>query len=211
MRHKIDHTTRACRLSTGLSYLFNYLKHHFYSQAQLVRSLPPATFWTSRGLRRLSFSPTVRAFIYIAHRDQYSHCSAFCARQFSSNFANSRLPAFHSSISRTKKIPTSTSLHTVRVEPNTFDFGRGKIHLSLHRGRLEEYTRQGCRGNAPKTHLAPKSRFQRLLERAFEPCTRTPVRHKARPSVLIHTQTCRTEDLPATGIILRGVRHLLVS
>ena len=38
--------------------------------------IPPAIFWTSRGHRCRPFSPPERAFIFIAHRVQHSHCSS---------------------------------------------------------------------------------------------------------------------------------------
>ena len=37
---------------------------------------PSAIFWTSRGHKCHPFSPPVRAFTFIAHRVQHSHCSS---------------------------------------------------------------------------------------------------------------------------------------
>ena len=51
--------------------------HHFYFPAQLVGEvLPSAIFWTRRGHRCRPFFPPVRAFVFIAHRVQHSHCSS---------------------------------------------------------------------------------------------------------------------------------------
>ena len=45
--------------------------------------------------------------------------SAFQARRFSSNFAHSQSCAFRSSTFTQEKVPTSTCMHSVRLEPTT--------------------------------------------------------------------------------------------
>ena len=84
-------------------------------------------------------SPSVLAFIFIAHRLQHSRFSAFCADFYGIlALATSRSRAFRSSHFTQQKIRTitSTSMHSVRLEPTTLTIvGRGYIHTLLHQVR----------------------------------------------------------------------------
>ena len=77
-----------CILKRSPKRYFFFFSYHCSPPAQLVRAftLPPATSWTSRGLRCLRFSPPALAFMFIVHWVQHSHFSAFYARRFASNF-----------------------------------------------------------------------------------------------------------------------------
>ena len=78
--------------------------------------------------------PRVPAFVFLEHRVLHSHCSYFYARRFSSHFASSRSRARRSSIFKQEKIPTSTSMHSARLELHDLEVSR-EIRLLIHRAR----------------------------------------------------------------------------
>ena len=76
LRDMLPSSCDSCRGTVLCIYslFFFYITCTFQLNSSEV--LPSATFWTSRVHRCRPFFPPVRAFNFIAHRVQHSHCSS---------------------------------------------------------------------------------------------------------------------------------------
>lgn len=112
-----DSTTEAANFGVIIGYVDNRFCSPSRSISELLLSV---TFWASRGgHKHLPFSPPVRAFPFIAHRDRHSYHPAFYARQCSSNLPTVTLAFSSRQFPRNKKVPASTNVHSVRLNPTT--------------------------------------------------------------------------------------------
>ena len=116
---------------------FSCCYYRVYSPAQPIKGFALSDLLDKLWSQVPSLSPSpVLALVLIANRFRPSHFSLFmlvdCHRIL---LAHALARSARHLLAR--KVPRSTSMHSVRLEPTTFDFSRDNIHLllRLHRGR----------------------------------------------------------------------------
>ena len=109
-----------CMIEDNIAWVGIFFPFFFFKSSLLLSSstrrrfyLPPAILWTSRGDRCHPFPPPVRAFTFIAHRVQHSHCSSI--------FIEIRMLLTHALALSASQLFARKSpyeyVHSVRIEP----------------------------------------------------------------------------------------------
>ena len=92
--------------------------------------------------RHLPFSPSVRAFFFFSSRIGFSipTFQLWMLVDFHRILLTHALAfSFRSSITRQENVPTSTSMHSVTLEPTTSAFTRNEVHLYTNTRQHKQY------------------------------------------------------------------------